>query len=187
MKFMKDLRIWLILAVFVSVACILFGGQALTAKIRVDNPLQKALLARVEVENFKIVSKSNGLQLELALKKTENLQMTLEFIKEQVELYHKKPLTEFLISGKSNPRLEELRYALSFYLEEAVASGRYTQLKAALDKYEEDGLMAKVYFAARFIYIQLEDGDHYFYQAIPRSGTGRISGPFNLQTGGEMS
>lgn len=185
MRFIKDLRIWLILAVFLSAAFILFGGQALTARIKVENPLQKELLSRVEVENFEITSKQDGLNVELEMKQTANLQMLLEFIKEQIEFYHKKPITQFTISGKSNSRLEEIRYELSFYLEEALASGNYTQLKAALDDYQQTGLVARVYLSNQFIYLQLEEGEHYLYQAVPRS-LSRISNNSNLKVGGDM-
>lgn len=170
MKITKNIQGWLVGVAFLATVAILFGGQSINAKMRVENPLKQRMKTIKEVKSFKVEPTGDGLTLKLQLRQSRNIQTVLSRVKQEVEYYHKKPVTVIGITNQPNARLEQLKYELSFYLEEALASGHFVELKSALDAYSKDrGIKAKVYLDDDFIYLQLEEGKNYLYQAMPRS------------------
>jgi hypothetical protein len=153
-------------AVFLATVATLFGGQALNAKFRVDNPLQNKVKAIRGVERVQLAEAGNGIKVKLRLSRVADLQRVLEPVREIVERYRNQPVTAFEIEDRSNRALREARYQLSFYLEEAAVSGHYIELKEKLDSF--DKVSARVYLGSKFVYVQLEQGGHYLYQAVPR-------------------
>jgi hypothetical protein len=179
MKHMKNFKTWLVVAAFAGTVLILFGGQALTAKYKVNQPLKEVVLAKKVIRDLTVKSQKGGVEVAVKMDRTANLQSVMDFVVAKTELYHKKPVTSLTISSASSQRLEQVRYQLSFYLEEALASGHYIQLKTALDNFKKDDVKAKVYLADRFIYVQLEDSRNYLYQAVPRLTQGVPAGDTN--------
>ncbi|NLY75657.1 MAG: hypothetical protein GX075_10165 [Firmicutes bacterium] len=165
-KRFKDMRLWLISLVFLGTLVLLFGGRELAVKLRAEDPTRREIESIKEVCDFSVKQKPNGLTVELKLDKVANLESILNLIKQKVESNYRQPVRQFKISGQPNSKLRQIHYDISFYLEEALVSGRYIQLKRALDSYQS--VTARVYLGTEFIYIQLEDGDHYLYEAIPR-------------------
>ncbi len=165
-KRFKDLQLWLILLAFLGTVTVLFGGQKLTAKFRAENPTRRAMGAIKAVRDFEVKQIPDGLMVELKLDKVGNLETVLDLVKQKVESNYGQPVRSFRIIGRSDRKLQQVRYNLSFYLEEALVSGRYIQLKQALDGYQP--VNARVYLGTDFIYIQLENDTHYLYEAIPR-------------------
>lgn len=163
---LNDLRIWLILLAFLGTVGVLFGGQKLTTKFRIENPVRNTIKALKAVKDFQVKEISNGLIVELKIDKVVNLETVLDLVKHKVERHYDQPVRHFKIKGQPDQKLRQVRYDLSFYLEEALVSGNYTQLKQALESYQP--VKAKVYLGTDFIYIQLENDTHYLYEAIPR-------------------
>ncbi len=153
---------------FLATVGLLFGGQALNAKFRVADPLQQTVLAIHGVRHFTIREDKSQLKADLQLAKVDDLQGVLERVDAAVQQYYGRPVDEYRIAGRSDSRLKAARYQLSFYLEEAQVSGRYIQLKDELDGLKNKGLDARVYLGPKFVYIQLENGSHYLYEALPR-------------------
>lgn len=165
-KFNYHIQVWIVLLAFLATVAILFGGKALIAKLQVADPLKKEVFQVKGVRDFSIQPEGEGYKVNLKLKKVTNLQEVLDYIKQKVQFYQNKPVKSMEVADHSNPRLEEVRYQLSFYLEEATSSGRYIQLKEALDSFR--GVKASVYLTPDYIYLQLEEGSDYLYRAIPR-------------------
>ena len=186
MKITKNIQGWLVAVAFLATVALLFGGQAINAKVRVENPLNQHLKAMKLVTAFKVKPAGDGLQLYLKLKQSHDLQKVLSAVTQEVEFYHKKPVTEIVIDNHSNPQLEQIRYQLSFNLEEALASGHFIQLKTAFAAYNRPGTLAKVYLDRRFIYLQLENGKNYLYQAVPRSDRTVAASAANRTEGGSQ-
>lgn len=166
-KRFKDFRLWLVLLAFLGTVVVLFGGQKLTVRFRAENPTRHAIGTIKAVRDFKVKQIPDGLTVELKLDKVGNLEAILDLVKQKIESNYKQPIRNFKIIGQSDQKLQQIRYNLSFYLEEALVSGRYIQLKQALDGYQS--VNAKVYLGTDFIYIQLENDTHYLYEAIPRN------------------
>ncbi|HEX3048706.1 MAG TPA: hypothetical protein VHY08_28415 [Bacillota bacterium] len=166
MKRLKDIKIWLVALVFVGMVGILFGAQTLATKFKVTDPLQKKIMGIRAVKKFSLEQTKAGLQINLELKKVSNLGPVLDRVQHEAGIYYDQPVTSIRITGHTDRRLEEFRYRLAFNLEEAMISGRYLQLRSALDA--ASGIKARVYFSRNFIYLQLEDGDNYHYEAYAR-------------------
>jgi len=165
-KRFKEMRLWLILFVFIGTLALLFGGRELAVKFRAEDPTRREIEGIKEVRDFSVKQNHNGLTVELKLDKVANLESILNLIKQKVESNYRQPVRQFKISGQPNPKLRQIHYELSFYMEEALVSGHYIQLKRALDSYQS--VTARVYLGTEFVYLQLEDGAHYLYEAIPR-------------------
>ncbi|TCL76785.1 hypothetical protein EDC14_100165 [Hydrogenispora ethanolica] len=185
MKFGKINKQQLMLAAvaFLVTVGALFGGQALNSKFRVADPLHKEVLAIQGVQRFTVHEEKNRLRAELQLAKVADLQQVLERVDGAVQRYYGRPLDEYRIADRSDARLRTARYQLSFYLEEAQVSGSYIQLKEELDALT--GVKARVYLGQNFIFIQMENGSHYLYQALPRAErTAAAGNPAANPTGG---
>jgi hypothetical protein len=167
-KIYRNIKGWLVATAFLATVAILFGGWALNAKVRVENPLKQHMKTMKTVTDYQVKTVGAGMRLFLKLKRSPDLQQVLNAVIKEVEFYYKKPVTELVLESHSNPRLEQIRYQLSFNLEEALSSGRFVQLKTAFEKYNSRGTVAKIYLEKRFIYLQLEDGRNYLYQAVAR-------------------
>lgn len=182
MKLGKNLQIGLILVAFLATVAILFSGRALATKFQVDQPLAKELKQIKAVEQFKLTNEANGISVYLKVKQVKNLQEVLDEVKQKVERYEHKTVSDIKLACNPDQTLKDIQYQLIFYLEEATVSGRYTQLLKALDTF--DGVTAKVYLTNEYIYLQLDNGANYLYQAIPR--TAKLL-PQSAVSGGDAS
>ncbi len=165
MKQIKNLQMGLIVLAFLVTLGLLFGGQVLTAKLKVENPLQRDMHQMKAIRDYKVKEDKDGLIVTVKLQKVDDLQKVLDYVKQKVASYYNQPIKNFKIIDRRNHELESLRYQLSFYLEEAVVSGHYIQLKTALESCP--GVKAKAYFSQSSMYLQLEKGQNYLYEVLP--------------------
>ncbi len=165
MKRIKNLQIGLIVLAFLVTIGALFGGQALTAKLKVEDPLQRDLQRMKAIRDYKVKEDKDGLTVTVKLQKVDDLQQVLDYVQQKVDNYYNQPIRNFKIVDRRNHDLESLRYQLSFNLEEAIVSGHYIQLKTALESCP--GVKAKVYFSQNNMYLQLEKGQNYLYEVLP--------------------
>ncbi len=168
MKPLENTTKGLIIAIaFAITLAVLWLGQDLIYKWQVKEPLQKDFFEVKEVQKIKVVPGVNeGVLVLLELKRVKNLQNILELVERRVAERHQKTVMGFRIQSNPNALLEEARYQLSFYWEEALARGRFIQLKKVLAEFE--AVQAKIYLGEKYLYLQLEDQKHFLYQAIPR-------------------
>lgn len=166
MKQLKNIQGWLVLLAFAITLTALFGGRALSNRLQVTEPLRKEMATIKAVKKYKVDLENDSVKVTLNLSRVANLQDVLEKVEEKVEHSYNKPVKAIVLVDHSNQRLRQVRYQLAFNLEEARVSGRYLQLKSALDSYQ--GVKAKVYFSRDYFFIQLEDGSYYHYEAVPR-------------------
>jgi hypothetical protein len=164
-KRIKNLQIGLIVLAFCVTIGVLFGGQALTAKLKVEDPLQRDLHQMKAIRDFKVKEEKDGLIVTIKLQKVDDLQYVLDYVQQKINNYYNQPIKNIKIVDHRNHDLESLRYQLSFNLEEAIVSGHYIQLKSALDGCK--GVKAKAYFSQKNMYLQLEKGRDYLYEVLP--------------------
>ncbi|MGE5581684.1 MAG: hypothetical protein ACM3X9_04015 [Bacillota bacterium] len=182
LKLLKNLHIGLIVLAFVITVGALFGGEFLTTKFKVVDPLKRDLQTVKAIKDFSVKQGKDGMVISLRLRKVDNLQKVLDYVEQRAEFYYNLPVKTFKISDQRNTYLEEVRYQLSFYLEEAAVSGHYIQLKQELDSCR--GVRAKAYFSQNNIYLQLEKGANYLYEVIPVPAKALT---FNNNSGGDSA
>ena len=127
--------------------------------------MQRDMHQMKAIRDYKVKEDKDGLIVTVKLQKVDDLQKVLDYVKQKVASYYNQPIKNFKIIDRRNHELESLRYQLSFYLEEAVVSGHYIQLKTALESCP--GVKAKAYFSQSSMYLQLEKGQNYLYEVLP--------------------
>lgn len=155
---------------------LLFGGGFLYKKIFQRNPLAKLVRESPAVQAFQLQEQGEGLNLELKLdpEKVDNLQTLLEPLLGEVLARKGKAVTKVSIVNAPSPVLAEIYYQLSFALEEAKATGDYTNLYAVLQTLEAGAEEAdfRVYLGADFLYVQLKQGKEAYFAVLPRNNGG---------------
>jgi hypothetical protein len=181
MKRIKNLQIFLIVLAFLITIGALFGGQALTTKLKVEGPLQRDLRRMKAIQDFKLKQEKDGITVSFKLQRVDNLQQVMDYVQQKVLLHYNQPVKTFKVVDHRNRYLEELRYQLSFYLKEAIVSGHYIQLKTALESYQ--GVKAKAYISQNNVYLQLEKGGNYLYEVLPINFNLSSTNPNNISGG----
>ncbi len=157
-----------LLAAVVALA-VLLGGQGLAKTMRVDRPLARELSSIDGVRRYALEDGAEGIRLELTLGRVPDLEQTIAKVLAAVGERRREPVAEIAIRDQRQG-LNGVYYDLRFSLEEALATGRYTALRGDLDRlasrYRLD--RARIYLGRQFIYVQLEKGPAYLYQALPR-------------------
>jgi len=151
---------------------LLFGGGFLYEKIFQRHPLEKRVRENPAVSAFRLQEQREGLSLELKLvpEKVNNLQTLLEPLLEEVRARKGKAVTKVSIVNEPSPVLAETYYKLSFALEEAKATGEFTNLYGVLQSLEAAAGKAdfRVYLGADFLYVQLRQGKEAYFTVLPR-------------------
>ncbi|MGE5529695.1 MAG: hypothetical protein ACM3X6_11225 [Patescibacteria group bacterium] len=165
----RQIRLGLALVVFVLTLALLIGGQGLARALRVSRPLAQEMKAIPGLRGYKLGAAAGGGRLMLDLARVPDLERAAERALAAVEGRQKEQITE-LAFGDRRQGLQEAYYELRFSLEECMATGRYTLLLRDLESLaDRHGLSrARVYPGRRFIYVQLEKGRAYLYEALPR-------------------
>lgn len=82
-------------------------------------------------------------------------------------------LGEVRLADRRNAALSNAYYHLHFAIQEAIATGRFTELEQRAGEIAaQAGLdRQRIRITARYIAVQLHDGDHYLYEIVPRPAT----------------
>lgn len=166
----RQFRPGLALLAFIIILAVLLAGQTLARNLRVDRPLAREIKALPGVARYEIEEGRDGLVLRLTMNRVPNLEDAAAKILAAVEKRHDLPVTSVEIADRRGD-LASAYYELRFSLEEARTTGRYSILGAALaDLAARHGLdCARVYPGSRFLFVQLEKGRAFLYEALPRA------------------
>ena len=165
----KGIRLPVVVLTVVMVLAVLFGIQYIYHKVNVEQPLFKLYSQTKAVQKFEIDNKSNVTEVNIDLKKTDNLQQT----------YQKLYLTTVKVLGKNNFQLkikdnrnkdlENAYYSMQFIINEALMRGNFSQMAQVInEKASETKAVSKVFIDDQNIYIQLEKENSYLYEIVPR-------------------
>lgn len=165
----RQFHLGLALIVAAIILTVLLGGQGLAKTLRVNRPLSRELRAIDGVHQYTLGSSPEGIRLDLTLGRVPDLEQTMVKVLASIAERRREPVAEVQIRDHRQG-LTGVYYDLRFSLEEALATGRYSALRGDLDRlasrYHLDRV--RIYLGQRFIYVQLEKGPAYLYQALPR-------------------
>lgn len=153
---------------------ILFGAQALYHTIAVAKPLDKAFEGIDGVRSVTWDKKNNDKEvtLRLDLDNASNLQTTYKTVETKARTVLGKTPFQLDIRDTRTPELEQTYHALHFHIQEAVVTGRFSEMADKInEKAKESGVKAQVYVDAQNVYLQLTQGDADLYAVIPRNNT----------------
>ena len=165
-------QILIVVLVFSITTGLLFGGGILVERLFRRNPLQKWVKAVPEVESFQLREKGSELSIHVKLntKRVDNLKETLEPLIREVQAKKHKNVTEVLVDNQPSEELGEVYYKLSFALEEAKITGKYSALYSMLQSLQNEAGPGdfRVYLGNNFLYIQLKKQNHAYFKVVPR-------------------
>ncbi len=172
-KYWSLRQIFIVVCVFALTTGLLFGGRTLIERLFSYNPLQKWAKDQPAVESFQLLESGRELKVKVKLdpQQVTNLQATIEPLIQEVEAKKQRTVTEVLVDSQPTAELAEIDYRLSFALEEAKATGEYSDLYQTLQALQEqagDGNF-RVYLGENFFYIQLNKEGHAYYKVVPRA------------------
>lgn len=161
---------WLIslLAGVVTLA-ILFGGQTLWLKYAVAKPLDKFFYSIDGVENVQISDTSAQLSIDVTLKDVKELPKTYDSLSQGIRNVVGNKNYKLVVHDSRNSELEGFYQAIHYYVQEAIATGRYsTMVEQIKGKADSQGIKANVWVDAKNVYLQLEKNGVQMYEIVPR-------------------
>ncbi|NLG84764.1 MAG: hypothetical protein GX493_09225 [Firmicutes bacterium] len=177
---MRNLEPWLglrlgpVFVVFALALAVLLAGQSLLRYLGFRRPLTRELSAIRGIKGFSLRETPDGLTVEVTIDRVDDLEATAEEVLSVVSARARRPVAALVFRDRREG-LGEAYYELRFTLEEAVATGGYGKLRPELARLAEKyGLTkARVYPGRDFLYVQLERGGAYLYEALPRNPASR--------------
>lgn len=172
----RGYRIWLIALAFAVTLGVLFGGQYVIRRERVTRPLYRHFQDIPGVQGFRVEERKGISHLYIRLGPVDNLQeVYLELEKRALEIMDPGSF-EMHLEDRRDGDLEEAYYRLHYYLQEALATGRFSTMAREVER-ETAGLdRHRLYVDQRYIFLQLHRGDKYLYAVVPRVPVNEVSG-----------
>ncbi len=164
------MRLTIILTTLALTLAILFGVKWLYQDQALDRPLARAVGAVPGVTETAIAQSGDSLQVRVKVADTPEIETLVAGLWRAIDAVEGGRKVELLISDSRNPVLQEVYYDFHFFLQEAVATGRYSELPARLAQVAATGKVARarVYVAPDYVYVQLHQGDASLYEIVPR-------------------
>ena len=138
-------KILRIIITSIVILALMLGGQWYYGKRVVARNLKNTLLQNKYVNNVEIAKEQEKVIITLSLKDVDNLQEVYHDIYSIAERQMKgRPFT-LVIANKPNSKINNLyNENLQFIIYEALQTGKYTDMKAELDKLQHAGLKTSI-------------------------------------------
>lgn len=175
---LKGMRLTIILATLALTLAILFGVKWLYQDQALDRPLARAVGAVPGVTETVIAQRGDILQVRVKVSDTPEIETLVAGLWRAIDAVEGGRKVELLISDSRNPVLQEVYYDFHFFLQEAVATGFYSELPARLAEVAATDKVARarVYVAPDYVYVQLHQGDASLYEIVPRDSGQSVPG-----------
>lgn len=168
---MRDLKVPLVVAVFLGVVLLGLGARTLYFQKRVVDPLAAVANEVPGVLSLEVVPAARGGNDVVA---TLDDDVALEQVYVELDALAANTLGRsygrLILKDRRSPELEERFYALHFFIQEGISTGRFAtmaeQIEARFpDKREE---RQRIFVGDHHVFVQLHAGEHYLYEVIPR-------------------
>lgn len=166
-----------ILIVVIATVAVLGGGQMLWQKFAVAKPLDTALQ---DINGVEKVVRENGskkedpVKINVTLKNVANLEKTYtEIVEGSTNVLGGKRFKLTLTDARS-PELEQFDYQIQPQVQEAMATGAFTQMVNKINEQAAaKGITAQVFIDNRNIYLQMTKDGAELYNVIARYPLGQ--------------
>ncbi|HCJ09552.1 MAG TPA: hypothetical protein DGR79_08380 [Clostridiales bacterium] len=171
----KGVRYPVVAVTLVVTLVFLFGARWVYQRQALDRPLEAAVLAVPGVEEVTVGQRQDVLLVRVRAGEVPHLEEFVADLWRAVEAVQEGAAVELEISDSRSERLQNIFYELHFHVQEAVATGRFSELPARLEEVSAGtGLTrGRVFVGPEYVYVQLHQGQACLYEIIPR----RASGP----------
>lgn len=157
-----------ILAVVLALGLFL-GSRWIYYKYSYNEPLNQVLKANKAVESFNIDRRKPVIRITVKLGAVENIKDTYQSLQNSIQdILSPKPFQIDLQDNRDAP-LKKIFYASQFAIYEAIMQGNFREMAKCIE--HEASLQksqATIFIDQNYIYLQMQHGNHYLYEVIPR-------------------
>ncbi len=175
----KGVRLPVILVTLALTLGVLFGGRWLYLNQALDRPLARAVLAVPGVKDVAVGQRSGTMVVRVKAGDAPRLEEFVVSLWQAIDSVDSTQGVDLQISDSRNQALQDVYYNFHFFLQEAVATGRYSELPARLSQVATPDKVtrARVYVGSDYVYLQLHQGEASLYEIVPRQPEGAAPGP----------
>lgn len=172
----KDKRAARITVVVISAVftfALLFGGNLWVENRTVTRPLERILASVEGVTRVRVSEESGQVVVDAEIGVVPDLRTTYQEIHRKTQDLIGKRRFTINIKDRRNPALEEAYYSIHFDLQQAISTGGFSAMAAAIRE-RAPGLGVdrhRVYVDGEFIFVQLHAGSDYLYEILSRTGS----------------
>lgn len=165
---LKDLR-WPVVAVCCFVVfSLLLGGQRLYQKYYVERPLTQHIQAVTGVQEVHFEGKQGNRRLVVRLGVVPDFQQTYTELLNVTRSNLNNKQVELVIMDRRSAALTSIWRDAQFAIYEAMINGNLSQMKEAVyQEAQQAGSTCVLYLDKQNIYVQLQQGECYLYEAVP--------------------
>jgi len=167
----KGVRIPIVVLTLSLTLVFLFGARWLYQREALDRPLEQAVRAVPGVEDAALDQQAGSLVVKVKAGDVARLEEFVARIWRAVESVKPARPVSLRLSDSRNQHLEDLYYEFHFFLQEAVATGRYSELPTDLARVTEGQSVSRrrVFVGPDYVYLQMHQGGASLYEIVPRA------------------
>ncbi len=175
---LKGMRLPIIVATLALTLAALFGARWLYQNQALNRPLVEALRGVTGVADVAVNQRGDKLQVRVKAGEVPELEVFVSDLWRAVDSVGSGQRTELQISDSRNRALRDAYYQFHFFLQEAVATGHYSDLPTRLPQVADSGNVTwgRVFVAPDYVYVQLHEGPAFLYEIVPREPAGTAPG-----------
>ncbi|WP_244965655.1 quinolinate synthase [Paenibacillus alvei] len=157
----KKIRIVPTLLIMLITAVALFGGWAFYERSFVKQPVERVLKQHAEITQYDVKWDPDILQVKLKTKNGTNISSLVEQVSDELQQNSsgKKIQLEYW-NEQSTPNIDQLWSRAMFDVAEAMVHQKYSSIPVRLKELQQQhpGIQIQTEMDARYVYIQLKDG-----------------------------
>jgi len=174
----EGIRFKIVLISFVVALCIVFPAKYLGHRKLVVEPIYEAFSRIKGVKKVELTETDGKMKLVINLDDVEQLELVMQQILDQVE-HFQRPM-QLVITDQANQKLEHVYHQMHFAIEQGITLGTFVEMAQNIESIAQaNQILSRVAVDRDYVYVQLQDGEHYLYQVISRNSEmliGRLKG-----------
>jgi hypothetical protein len=165
----QGLRIPVVLLATVLALVLFLGSRWIYYKYSYNEPLNQVLKANPAIESFSIDRRKPVIRIVVKLGAVEDIKHTYQNLQNNIQnILGNKPFQIDLQDNRDAP-LKKIFYTSQFAIYEAIMQGNFREMAKCI---ERDASLQKshatIFIDQNYIYLQMQHGNHYLYEVIPR-------------------
>lgn len=168
---MRDLKLPVVIAVFLVVVAAGVGVQQIYYQKRVIDPLSDDAHAIEGVESVQLVSRGDGLKdVWITLEPGARIEEVYPQVEMLANANLRASFGRVVVQDNRNPRLSEAYHRIHFAVQQGISTGLFAHMAEEIDRQlrEEEGIIHRVYVGDRHVFVHLHDDEGDLYQVVPR-------------------
>jgi len=170
---LRSVRWPVVVAALVLTLGVLFGVRWLYESRALDRPILEAVRAVPGVSDVVVSRSGDVLEVKVKVGDVSALEQFVAELRQAVGPLAGGREVRIELSDTRTLELEKVYYDFHFYVQEAVATGRYSLLPTSLKEVAgpDKVTSARVFVDSDYVYVELHKDGSALYQVVPRAGT----------------